>query len=402
MPAPKYRVELLDSALVPITRIINMPQIDTTGNFLEYSKKLSTWGEAKFRVATKDPLFANFPNILQPWANHVRITRDNYVVFQGVITDNPTRTKNYVEVKACSYLFFLTKVLLRHDPADGAGAENYRNFTSGTMGTAIQTILTEAKADVSANSIIANLQIGTIENPNFPKGFQRNVNGVITDIAGQPWNFFTDMPLKFDYRDINYVINAFATYSLADYELVHNYTPDTINTAGTNGLTFNFKKFLGTRRPEIIFEYGPYGAVEDYNAPLRGSKQANYLVGIAADDKYQIIKIEQSDADSIKTYGKLADVAAYIDVKNTNALGVRLTDELRLSSTPDAEIQVTLNAKAFPLGLYDVGDIVTIRIKDHFINVNQQRRIVAYDVKVHESGKETIRLVTNIPRADAP
>ena len=59
---------------------------------------------------------------------------------------------------------------------------------------------------------------------------------------------------------------------------------------------------------------------------------------------------------------------------------------------------MTLNERAYPLGVYGLGDTVTLRIRDGIIDVDQVRRIVGINVKVHTTGKESIRLITNKPK----
>lgn len=377
MPSPKYRVELLDSALVPITRVQNLVPLDTSGNFLEYQSKLSQYGFCKFRIGTKDPMWNQFGDIAQPYANHVRVYRSNVLVWSGVIVQCTKRNKNFIEIRAFDYLYLLSKVLLRHD---ATGDVNYRTVNSGTLATAVQTILTEAKAD--GPSTLNLLTLGNLENPNFPANFT-DINGLA--IGGQPWTFSSNFLIKFDYRDVLYVLQSFGTYANCDFTIDQN-------------MNFTFQKFIGNKQPNIMFEYSNYGAIEDYELPLDGDRMANYLVGIAADIDGNILKVELTDDDSIKKYGKVPGVAAYTDVKNIDLLRSRITQELQLVSTPDSEINIVLNDRAYPLGQYGLGDIVTIKIKDHIINVNVQRRVVAIDVKVHKTGKETIRLVTNVPQ----
>lgn len=380
-----YKVELLDSSLTPITQVKALVPLNKEGYFLEYSNRLSDYGKAKFRVSVQDPLFDAHGDIIQPYANHVRITRDNAIVWQGVIVNNSRRTSQYIEVEAYEYLFLLTKVGLRHDTN---GDTNYRTFNSGTMATAIQTVLTEAKAD--AGNILANIEIGTIENPTFPQGFV-DVNN--TSLAGQQWTFSNNFVVKYDYRDVLYVLQSFGLYAVSDFELAYNST--------TNKLTFNFKKFLGTRKEDVMFDYNAQiGSIEDFDVPRLGERMANQIVGVAADNQFTILKVDYTDDASIKTYGKLWGVAAYADVKSKNLLIARLREEGSQISTPDSEMNIVLNERAYPLGVYRVGDIITVQIKHHIIDVKQARRVVGIDVKVHNTGKERIRVYTNKPRPE--
>lgn len=379
-----YKVELLDSSLQPITQVKALVPINKEGNFLEYSSRLSDYGKAKFRIAVLDPLFDTHGDIVQPYANHVRIWRDNAIVWRGVIVNNSRRTSQYIEVEAYEYLYLLTKVGLRHDTN---GDTNYRTFNSGTMATAIQTVLTEAKND--ANNHLSNIEIGIIENPTFPEGFV-DVNN--SSLSGQQWTFSNNFVVKYDYRDVLYVLQSFGLYAVSDFELVPN-------DAGK--LVFNFKKFLGSRREDVMFDYNAQiGSIEDFDVPRLGERMANQIVGVAADNQFTILKVDYTDDTSIKTYGKLWGVAAYADVKSKNLLIARLREEGSQISTPDSEMNIVLNERAYPLGVYAVGDIITVQIKHHIINVKQARRVVGIDVKVHNTGKERIRVYTNKPRPE--
>ena len=379
-----YRVEILDRDRKPITSVHAFAPLDNANNWLEYSEALSNVGECKFRVGTKDQLLSQYGDILQPFFNHVRVYRYDILVWSGVIISNPRRSKNYIEVHAKTYMYMLTTVLVKHDvsQAQGDGKDNFRTFKSGTMADAVRAIMTEAKDAVDNGNIVKQIKLGTIDNPNFPKGYTK-ADGT-TPLTGG-WVFSDDMTLQFDYRDILFVLQNMANYPACDFEL-------------TEDLVFNFKQYIGNKQPNMLFSYGNYGSIEDYNALLDGENMANDLTGVAVDYGNQILHATKQDSASIAKYGRIQGVAAYIDVKNANALQSRLTEQLRLTSTPDTELHILLNERAYPLGQYGLGDIVTVRVKDHIIDVNQQRRIVGIKCSVHLTGKERIRLITNPPK----
>lgn len=380
---PNYKVQILDSSLTPLTEIKSFYPLDSSGNFLEYVDKLSAWGKCSFRVATHDAALVKFGNIFEPFKYHVRIYRSNVMVWCGVIVVNPRRTKRYIEVEARTYLYLLTKVLVKRDAsvAPGDGKDNYRTFSSNTMAAAVTNVINESKVDAITGSIMSQITIGTIDNPNFPSTYTKADGTALTG----PWAFSDDMTLQFDYRDIFYVLSSLAMYPACDFEI-------------TKDLVFNFKQFIGNKQTDVLFEYAEHGSITDYNAPLNGDRMANDLTGVAADFGNQILHSQKADDASVQEYGRVQGVAAYIDVKNINALRSRLVEELRLTSKPDSELHVTLNDKAYPLGQYGLGDVVRIKVKDRIIDVDQLRRIVGIDVYVDGTGQETIRLITNKPK----
>lgn len=380
---PKYKVQILNSSLEPLTEIKSFYPLDSTGNFLEYLDKLSAWGRCRFRIATHDSALVDYGNIFEPFKYHVRIYRANVLVWSGVIVTNPRRTRRFVEIEARTYLYLFTKVLVKRDAsvAAGDGKDNYRTLSSGSMSTAVTNIINESKADAITGSIMSQITIGTIENPDFPMNYTKADGSALIG----SWSFSDDMTLQFDYRDIFYVLSSLAMYPACDFEV-------------TKDLVFNFKQFIGNKQTDILFEYAEHGSITDYNAPLNGDRMANDLTGVAADFGNQILHSQKADDASVQEYGRIQGVAAYVDVKNTNALRSRLTEELRLTSKPDSELHVTLNDKAYPLGQYGLGDVVRIKVKDRIIDVDQLRRIVGIDVYVDGTSQETVRLITNKPK----
>jgi hypothetical protein len=384
---PQYTVEILDSTLTPVARVEAFVPLGNGGNWLEYTSTLSDVGHCRFRVMTKDPLLARLGDILQPYQFNVRVTRGQFVVWQGVIVNNPHRTKKFIEIEAKTYLYLLNKILVPNDTnaAYQNDLHNFRHFTTGTMANNVQTVLTEAINNSSSNSAIKQLKIGTIENPLFPNYYKDSNNA---DLSNQPWNFGSPgQNIKFDFKSVLYVLKSFGIYSNSDFEI-------------TPGLQFNFRKLIGNVNNGIYFNYSSHGNIEDYDLHLNGERMANDLWGIAADSNFVILQDEVTQADSIAQYGRQAAVAGFSDIKNANLLRSRLNEQLRLISKPDTELAFTLNQRAYPLGQYGLGDAVRVRIVNNVINFDQQRRIVQIKVDVNGTGKETIVLTTNYPRPE--
>lgn len=389
-----YKVLILDNQMNVITRVTNFLPLDNIGNWLEYSRKLSGYGLCRFRVGTKDPLFGTTGDIFQPFANNVQVWRNNTIVWQGTIVNVPHRTKNFVEIEAYEFEYMLDKVLIKHDPPDGNGAEDYRTLQTGTLATALQTLLTEIITDPSRNLFFNKVIVGEVDNPSFPAG-STDANGVA--LAGQAWDFSKPgQALKFNYQTFYQVAAALGAYTIYDFELVPN---------SSGQLVFNFKPFIGNPNTGIVFSYitNRLGELEDYDVPLNGKGQVTYLTGLGADFDFQIIQSQQvSPANVVSLYGRLDGVAAFNDTKNLTTLAARTQQELLLMQTPDTEVNVITNTRSIDYGLYNVGDYITLNIQDHFIKYNQLRRLVGTDVKVHVTGKDTIKLITNPPNPAQP
>lgn len=379
-------VEILDRDLEKIAEVKNLYPLNKKGDILRYSKELSDWGKCTFRVSTKDPFFDQFGDIITPHVYNIRINRGGTTVWSGAIVDNSERNRNYIEVVAYEYDFYLDKVLIRRDAETtvGDGKNNYRTFKTGTMATAVTSIINSAKTDFGPNHPLENMTIDTIENPVFPDGFT-NSNGA--SISGQTWTFSDFISLQFDYHTAYYVIKAFGLYTSCDFEI-------------NQDLEFSFKRFIGNKQTGVVFEYGTQGNIVDYNVPRLGSRMANSIWGIAADSNGKILHSNQRDETAIQTYGLLQDAIAFSDVKDKNMLKTRLNEQLQFVKTfRDAPINVVLNEKAYPLGQYGIGDLVTVKIKDNIIDYNEARRIVGISVTLHNTGREMTTIQTNAPRA---
>ena len=380
----KTEIYILNNSLQTVAVVKSLYPLNRKGMVLRYSRELSDYGECKFRISTKDPLLTS--DILVPHQYHIRVKRGGKTIWSGVIADNTERNRLYIEVVAVEYDYYFDKMLIRRDASvtAGDGKENYRTFKSGTMAAAVTDLVTKAKTDFGSTHPLAGMTISSsnIENPNFPDGFKTTTG---TPLTGG-WTFSDTVSLQFDYHSVYYVLKAFGIYANCDFEVDEN-------------LVFYFKRFIGNKNSGVTFEYGTRGNIIDYNTPRLGRRMANDIWGIAADTSGKILHVNQRDSSSINTYGILQKADAFADVKDNNFLKTRVNETLQFLKSPDdSPVNIILNEKAYPLGLYGLGDIVTVKIKDNVIDFNKPRRIVGITVEVHNTGRERIVLQTNRPR----
>jgi hypothetical protein len=415
-PEATHTIEILNIAMTKVCQILTPFPLDSAGTIIQYSKELSDYGTAKFRISAYDTLFAQFGNFIQPHAFHVRIRRQGIIVWQGAIIEVTANNKEYVEVLAAEYLWYLEKKLVHRssvDPITGTSDGIYRIFQSGTMAAAVTAIMTESIADwanyptqviengqqqnitvQAAGHILAQMTLGEIDNPNYPP----NVTDGNGNAISGAWNFVTlgtatgGFTLQYDFTSILYILKAFAAYTYADFQIVYS--------AATRGLVFNFLDFLGNNRQyQVNFTFGDRGNILNYNVPQYGQRMVNAIVGVATDDNGVILFYDQSDQDSIANYGLIEGVAAFSDIKSQSVLNARIQAELPLVSTPDdTAMSITLNEKTnYPLGQFDIGDIVNINIQNKSIDFDEPRRIVGISVSVNNTGRETTVVQTNKP-----
>lgn len=385
---------ILDSSLNKITKILTPYPLDKGGMILRYSKELDDFGQCTFRVSSYDTSLSTYGDIFVPHKNWVQIVRGGMVVWQGAIIQNAKRNKDYIEVTAAEPLWYLNKILVNRssvDPATGTADNIYRIFNSGTMATAVTNIMNETIATFASHGshALANMALGTVANPNYPPNMTDG-NTPAKELSGS-W-FFGDgisaPKLQFDFHSILYILKAFGVYTYSDFYIDSN-------------LVFNFVPFKGNNLSnKVTFRWGGAGNtpsnIINYNIPRLGQRMVNDIYGIATDVNGTVLHYDGSDQNSISTYGLLQGVAAYSDVKDQATLNARILAEIPLISTPDqAAVSVTLSEKAYPLGLYDVGDIVNISITNKTISFNDQRRVVGITVNLHNTGREITTVQTN-------
>lgn len=384
-------IEILDSDLNFVTKVQSPYPLDKGGLILQYSKELSDFGQCKFRISNYDPAFSNFGDITKPHSYHVRIRRGTAIVWQGAIIENSKRTKDFTEIIAAEYVWYLGKILINRtsdNPATGQADGIYRIFNSGTMSSAVTTLINETIARWSGtNHALASMTLGTIENPNYPPNL---TNATGTALTGA-WSFGngTSAPqLTFDFHSVLYVLKSFGAYTFADFNI-------------DSDLKFNFKKFLGNdHHYNVNFVWGQHGNAVDFNVTRLGERQVNDMWGIAVDNTGKILHQEQTDEPSKKINGILEGVAAYADIKDQATLNARVRAELPLIATADASADsFMLDEKAYPLGVYDVGDIITAKINHIAFDYDEIKRIVGLSVSLHDTGREltTVQLNTPLP-----
>lgn len=389
---PTYtRIELLDASLNLITWIQTPYPLDSAGSIVQYTKELSDFGQCKFRVSSYDPIFKQFGDILQPHINHVRVNRAGTIVWQGAVLENSKRTKDYVEVIAVEYEWYLNRVLIARtsiDPATNTADNIYRIFSSGTMASAVTTVLNETITTYKGTNGVhplANMTLGQIDNPNYPPNTTNATGGALT--GGWSFGDGSAAPqMTFDFQPVLYLLKSFGNVTYADFEIDQN-------------LVFNFRSFLGNdRHYDVNFTWGKHGNATDFNIPRLGQQMANDLIGIATDNNGVILHAEQTDQPSITASGIIQSVAAYSDIKDQATLNARVQAELPLISNPnDSPITMVLADKSYPLGLYDIGDIVTVNVNHDSLTYSAIKRIVGIGVVTDDTSRETISVQMNTP-----
>jgi len=393
----KYQIEIwqvISGTLTKVAEVITPQSLAKGGSILRFTKELSDFGQATFRVSSYDNILTQYGDIFVPHKNHVRIVRNGRVVWRGAIIDNPKRTKEYWEIQCAEYEWYLNRILINRsssDPATGTNDGIYRIFNSGTMAAAVTAIINESiatyKQSTNSASILANMTLGQVDNPNYPPNLTDSSGAALTGA----WNFSSNLQLQLDFQSVLYALKKMGVLSFADFEVNEN-------------LVFNFYSFLGNDlHYDVNFVFNKSGTssqsnIIDYNTPRLGQRMLNDIWGIATDTNGTVLHSEQTDQSSIGNYGILQGPAAYADLNDQGILNAQTNAQLNLISKPnETNVTLVLNpSAAYPLGQWDIGDLVNVQIVNNGINFQDTRRVVGVSVDIKDNGIETTTVQTNI------
>ena len=125
----------------------------------------------------------------------------------------------------------------------------------------------------------------------------------------------------------------------------------------------------------------------------------NDLYGMATDPNGIILHEGIRDENSVKEYGLMEGWEAYVDIKSQSGLVQRVNSTINLISSPiENTATVYLNENSTPFSTYNIGDIVTIKIKNKGVDFEELRRIVGITYIINETGRQTVAVQTNKPQ----
>jgi hypothetical protein len=100
----------------------------------------------------------------------------------------------------------------------------------------------------------------------------------------------------------------------------------------------------------------------------------------------------ETDTALITAIGLLEGRIQEKSINQLNALGTRADEFIRVRKTEQPLYDITVNNAYDDFGKYDVGDIVPVRIKYGYIDMNTTMRIYGIDVRISDAGEEVIKL----------
>ena len=166
-----------------------------------------------------------------------------------------------------------------------------------------------------------------------------------------------------------------------------------INTQGV----FNVYSRRGSVLTNIKLEYGDKlkNNIQAWRRFRTLSDIANSIVAEGEGYGDTVLKATVSDTTQIQAVGLLEDRRQYKSVTVATTLTDNVTEDLRVKKTEQFIYDLTLNNAYNDFGEYDIGDIVPVKIKSGYVDVNVNMRIYGIEVKVSDGGEEQIKLTVS-------
>lgn len=107
------------------------------------------------------------------------------------------------------------------------------------------------------------------------------------------------------------------------------------------------------------------------------------------------LKSTQTDNSMITAVGLLEGRVQEKSINQQTTLDTKAQEFIRVRKTEQFIYDITLNNAYNDFGKYDIGDIIPVKIKYGYLDINTTMRIYGIDVRVSDSGEEVIKLTVS-------
>lgn len=299
--------------------------------------------EAYCRQAKVDP-----NSLLVPNSTEVRIKRGKTYLCGGKVLYRRVRItpeSQEIEVKATGFLNLFKK---RYTAAS-------RIFTATDASTIAWTLINESQAQG------ANWNFGVTV-------------GTLATVGNHDRTYLDD--------EIKDSIQNLTKVQVAPFDFEFTYNK-----------VFNTYAAIGSKRPELVFEYP--GNIRSFDLPLDGTLTANRIrvlgSGSGTDGS---ARVTVDDTNSQINYKVLEDKLLESSTIDTATLTEQGNAELAAVATPFEVPTISVNGNLFPYVTdYHIGDYVSVKIGGYSLtSVNALFRIEKIDLSIDENDNEDVRL----------
>jgi hypothetical protein len=350
---------------------------------LQYSRVINGIGQAYWEMQIQNPVFTqeledgSYFNFMDN-SYYVMIERNGAIVFRGEIDEMPpadTKGGSNDALGAMDRIAFRASHKL--DQArnvvvtpDADSSFYIRSFDDVSVGTAVQTLMTEAIG--KTNSPLSDVTIGTIENPYNEAGEEIKIT----------------LAQQFEAYDTLTVIDALAYVANADYWL------DEDNK-------FHFVRYKGQKQPNVIFRlhFGESGNnLASLKVNINKREMANKVIVYGAGTGTEVKFGEAVDATHQTKYGlkeklvprRLLDTDDVVDAYAKSKI-----DEL---TSPGNVVVFTPTQSHEPLLGFSIGDIITVDVNWFIYKFIKEFRVEGITTYVNQENSEFFSYNLSIPK----
>ena len=367
MAQPNYTVRLCDKDW---TVLANLQYQN-----LQYSKGLNMTPQCYFEMQIQNPIFRQIDFSYDDNTYNIEITRNNVSVFKGEMDElapSDTRSKVNDALLTMDRVGFYASHKIDHlkriiaNPDEDA-VDYKRSFNDVSLGTAAQTLMTEAIG--RNNSLVSDVTIGTIENP--------------VDEAGDEIKLTSD---QFLYAESIYNwIDLLAVLGNADYYI------DDDNK-------FHFLKNKGQIRDNAIFrlhaDETSGNNLTSLQINLAKNQMANRVIVLGEGEGVFKKLADQSDAAHQAKYGLKELVLPARVLATTESANQYAINKLKERKSSNKLVMFTTTQKHEPFSGFDLGDTVKVDVDWYIYKFVKQLRIVGLKTFVDQQNVETFAYET--------
>jgi hypothetical protein len=162
------------------------------------------------------------------------------------------------------------------------------------------------------------------------------------------------------------------------------------NTLGV----FNVSAKIGTTLTSFRLEYGEglKNNIQSWSRKRTLSDMFNSVIVEGEGLGDARLTSTETDTALITAIGLLEGRIQEKSINQQTTLDTRADEFIRVRKTEQPLYDITVNNAYDDFGKYDVGDIVPVRIKYGYIDINTTMRIYGIDVRISDAGEEVIKL----------
>ena len=354
-------------------------------------------------------LLAGMPSALDtvnqttPMQKALFVDHNGQIIWAGIITGRTYDSDaQKISINAQEYEYLLQK--RRINLYTGSAY-----YSSGAPGL----VYTNIDAGTILYDIVNNTQVNHSASGSYPA--KRNTNIGISPDLFTTGSLVTRTYYDFELKSVYQALKDLSQGSFFDFKIIAQYDAYqnivlSMKVGAPAVANSPLNRTYNASTPSQAFVFNFPGNLTSYKYIEDGTRVANYAWGLgygANNNKVLVAKTDTSKTGVGYTWPFLEDALNFIDVKDSNTLGVMTAGIASGISYPPTTFQVSLPPWVDPpLGAYGVsysytiGDQVRLVIKDEFWNLDYTNyRITEIEVTPGSNGPDKVTITLMLPYA---